>query len=155
MIEAHHRWSQGCLWDNVNTIGPWCWMQAINRSSSGSGHGWTGLNMVFWNCDAKYFFIQKPPTGQNFAIGRDHYREYYYLKSADEDFRLTLEWVEFHALKKFSFEKGQTMIGDGHIELPNTIAEPRSLYLQQLKDRLGIEAVKNIATQQQIEKYLK
>ncbi len=154
MTEAHHRWSQGALWDNVNSIGKWAWMQAINRSSSGSGHGWTGTNLMFWNCDAKYIIIQQPPIGQNFAIGRNHYRDYANLYSSDKDFRETMNWVEHHALEKFEYEPGKTMFGSGYVESPDGMVEPKSLYLQQLKDRLGMEAVRNVATTEQIKSYL-
>jgi hypothetical protein len=154
MTEPHHRWAQGCLWDNVVTIGPWSWMEAVNRSSSGTGHGWAGVNMVFWNCDAKFFFIEKPPTGQNFGIGRNHTEPYVYFKSFEYDFNESLQWVEFHAKKKFPYSKDATMIGDGFIEFPNSQVSPKSLYLEQLKDRLGIQAVHNITTPEQAQKYL-
>ncbi len=154
MTEAHHRWSQGCLWDNVIVKGPWSWMQAVNRSSSGTGHGWSGVNMVFWNCDAKFFFIQKPPTGQNFVIGRNHSGTYDYYKSFDYDFTEALNWIEFHAKKKFPYAFGDTIIGDGYIESGDSPVRPKSLYLSQIKDRLGMDAVKNILTDQQIKTFL-
>jgi hypothetical protein len=153
-IEAHHRWSQGGLWDNVTAIGPWSCMQAVNRSSSGTGHGWPGVNMVFWNCDAKFIFIQKPPTGQNFFIGRNHSSPYVYLRSPEVDFDEMMRWIEFHAKKTFAFTKGSTVIGDGYIEFPDSPVTPKSLYLEQLKERLGVQAVRNIVTDSRVRKYL-
>ncbi|MCE5325213.1 MAG: hypothetical protein LLG01_02240 [Planctomycetaceae bacterium] len=61
----HHRWSAGTLYDNV-TCGP---LNVQNRGRSGTGHGWAGSVMVFWNCTATSLDCQKPPTSQNFAIG--------------------------------------------------------------------------------------
>ena len=42
---------------------------AANRGSMGSGHGWAGAQMVFWNCAAPLILVMQPPTAQNFAIG--------------------------------------------------------------------------------------
>jgi hypothetical protein len=153
MNEPHHRWSQGGLWDNVVAVGPWACLQAVNRSSSGTGHGWAGVNMVFWNCDAKCIFIQEPPTGQNFSIGRIHTLPYVYRWSFEEDRDEMVAWIEFHAKKKFPYEKEATVIGDGYIEYPTSTVTPRSLYLQQLKDRLGMEAVRNVTTEEQRRKF--
>jgi hypothetical protein len=154
MTEAHHRWSQGGLWDNVVTLGPWGTMQAVNRSSSGTGHGWAAVNMVFWNCDAKFIFVQQPPTGQNFVIGRRHTGPYVYLKSYEEDLGEMMRWIEFHAKKSFPFANGASVIGDGYIEFPDAVVSPGSLYLTQLKERLGPRAVRNVATSEQIAKHL-
>jgi hypothetical protein len=63
----HHRWSTGTLYDNVVVKG-----NAINvqdRGPSGTGHGWAGAQMVFWNCTAVSITCQQPPTAQNFCIG--------------------------------------------------------------------------------------
>jgi hypothetical protein len=153
MTEAHHRWSQGGLWDNVVSQGPWSCMQAVNRSSSGTGHGWPAVNMVFWNCDARFIFIQKPPTGQNFLIGRNHTTPYVYLRSPQTDFDEMMEWIEFHAKKKFTYAAGATVVGDGYIESPYSPVTPKSLYLTQLRDRLGAQAVRNILTDEQKQRF--
>ena len=41
------------------------------RDNMGSGHGWGGTNSVFWNCDVQQgmIYLDKVPTGQNYAIG--------------------------------------------------------------------------------------
>jgi hypothetical protein len=31
--------------------------------------GWTGANLVFWNCTADTMDVERPPTAQNWAIG--------------------------------------------------------------------------------------
>jgi hypothetical protein len=33
------------------------------------GHGWSGANILFWNCTADKLDVGKPPTAQNWAIG--------------------------------------------------------------------------------------
>ena len=73
--ESHRRWGQGILWDNItwqntNVYGI---LGLHNRGSYGTGHGWTLTNGVAWNIDApsNQIVVQKPPIGQNYAIGCD------------------------------------------------------------------------------------
>ncbi len=110
----HHRWSTGLLFDNVST-------QAINvqnRMSSGTGHGWAGAQVMFWNTYSNSYVIQAPPGAMNWGInvsGKRSARKY-----------------------------------DG-VSNPQGIVQKlsqlsRSLYLQQLKDRLGPQAVEQITT---------
>ena len=41
-----------------------------NRLDSGSGHGWSGGQIMFWNCTAGEMIVQDPPGDQrNWAIG--------------------------------------------------------------------------------------
>lgn len=73
--EGHRLWSQGILFDN------WAELGTIKsnagkigmylRDNMGSGHGWGGTNSVFWNCDVQdgAIYLDKVPTGQNYAIG--------------------------------------------------------------------------------------
>ena len=94
---------------------------AINvqdRQSSGTGHGWAGAQKVLWNCEAESYILQKPPTSQNYAIG---------CIGEKRDGRHERE--------------------DGYWESHGQKVHPRSLYLKQLEDRLGIEAVKAIGAQ--------
>ena len=94
---------------------------AINvqdRQSSGTGHGWAGAQKVLWNCEAESFILQKPPTSQNYAIG---------CIGEKRDGRYRRE--------------------DGYWESHGQKVHPRSLYLKQLEDRLGIEALKAIGAQ--------
>ncbi len=66
-IGPHHRWTMGTLYDNVVTDGQ---INVQDRGASGSGHGWAGVNQVFWNCKAKTVVLQSPyVTGKNYAIG--------------------------------------------------------------------------------------
>lgn len=75
----HHRWATGTLYDNVRIEGND--LDVEDRQWSGTGHGWAGAMMIFWNCAARRILCQQPPTSQNFAIGclgekgRPHYVE--------------------------------------------------------------------------------
>ena len=71
--ENHRRWGQGMLFDNIswrNTRATFV-LGLHNRGSYGTGHGWTLTNGVAWNIDApaNLIVVQKPPIGQNYAIG--------------------------------------------------------------------------------------
>ena len=82
--------------------------------------GWAGANIVFWNCEGD-FLIQKPPTAQNYSFGH-----------------IGVNAVIFNtALQDLTKP-------NGHVESLDKHVTPRSLYLTQLKERLGTEAVKNI-----------
>lgn len=90
-------------------------MAVQDRQWMGSGHGWAGANYVMWNCGGS-LVCQQPPTAQNFAIG-------------------------FVGAKS----KGAFARPDGFWESFGQHVEPRSLYLQQLQDRRGTEAVRNVS----------
>ncbi len=104
----HHRWSTGTLYDGLTTDGN---LNVQNRGNSGTGHGWAGSQMVFWNCRAGKIDCQKPPTSQNYAIG---------CVTPNPN-------------------------GDGFWEAAGQPVLPVSLYQQQLQDRLGRSAVRNIS----------
>lgn len=89
-----------------------------DRQFMGSGHGWAGANYVAWNCEGT-LVCQRPPTAQNYAIG-------------------------FIGKK----EPGAFKRTDGYWESPGQHVTPSSLYLKQLEDRLGKEAVANVANKQ-------
>ena len=103
----HHRWSMGVLYDNVMSY----YMVARNRGSMGSGHGWAGAQIVFWNVWVQKSAVQQPPTGRNYVFGPAY------------------------------FKYGRKLTGNP--------VEPRSLYLRQLEERLGKEAVENVTTEAQ------
>lgn len=88
-----------------------------DRGYMGSGHGWSGANYVAWNCEGP-LVCQKPPTAQNWAIG--------------------------HVGEKTpgAFDPRP----DGYWESFGRHVDPASLYLQQLKDRLGSGVVRNVGT---------
>jgi hypothetical protein len=63
----HQRWASGTLFDNIVVNGDN--INARNRGSFGTRHGWSGANMVIWNSTAAGFIVQNPPTAQNWLIG--------------------------------------------------------------------------------------
>ena len=66
-IGPHHRWATGILFDNLTGNGS---MDVQNRLVMGSGHGWSGGQIMFWNCNAARMAIQDPPGDEiNWAIG--------------------------------------------------------------------------------------
>ncbi|NLA49272.1 MAG: hypothetical protein GX876_07390, partial [Bacteroidales bacterium] len=90
------------------------------------GIGWAGANIVFWNCEGDYM-IQNPPTAKNYSFGH-----------------IGLNAVVFNAIyQDYSKERG-------HIEYMDIHVAPRSLYLTQLRERLGKDAVNNIALEEQV-----
>jgi hypothetical protein len=87
--------------------------------------GWAGANTVFWNCKGD-FLVQKPPTAQNYSFGH-----------------IGVNAVIFNT----AFQ--DTTKEDGHIESLDRHVSPRSLYLTQLRERLGDAALRNVATAEQ------
>ena len=139
--EPHHRYGTGCLWDNVRLHGE-AELQAVNRGDSGTGHGWAGANNVFWNCAASVIVVMKPPTAQNWAIG---------WSGATDAATLDIGSTWGARLGRIGARAGVVLkatnvpiLGNGYIESPNAPVAPRSLYLQQLEDRLGPAAVRAV-----------
>ena len=66
-IGPHHRWAMGTLYDNIVTDGE---INIQDRGNWGSGHGWSGVNQILWNCSGKKVTVQSPwVNGKNYAIG--------------------------------------------------------------------------------------
>jgi hypothetical protein len=134
--EPHHRWCTGLLYDNI-TLKEGGQLGALNRGYSGSGHGWAGANIVFWNCDAESVVVFDPPTPeQNFAIGytgeiRDEYPTYRLEYANDRS--------GYAGTPKAGVYKGVPLMGTGYIENPEGPVLPKSLFMQQLIDRIGSE----------------
>ena len=84
-------------------------------------HVWGAAFCINWNCTGLHL-VQKPPAAQNFAFGQ--FGAY--------------DMIHNRHLMDFTLEPG-------HIESSGRRVDPRSLYLTQLEDRLGPEAVANIA----------
>lgn len=114
-IGPHHRYAEGVLFDNVKGGQ----INVQNRTGSGTGHGWAGAQMVFWNCEANSLICQTPKAAMNFAIG----------------------CVGFQA--RGSFAPREPF---GFWESLGVPVTPRSLYYQQLEDRLGGQAVTTVTT---------
>jgi hypothetical protein len=88
--------------------------------------GWAGANTVFWNCEGS-FLVQKPATAQNFSFGH-----------------IGVDAVVFNIPLQDPTKEG------GYIESLDRHVTPRSLYLTQLRERLGDAAVRNIAAPSQL-----
>jgi hypothetical protein len=88
--------------------------------------GWAGANTVFWNCEGD-FLVQKPPTAQNFSFGH----------------------IGVNAVV-FNIPLQDPTKENGHIESLDRHVTPRSLYLTQLRERLGDAAVRQIALASQL-----
>jgi hypothetical protein len=116
----HHRWSTGLLFDNC--------MSGVfnvqNRKDSGSGHGWAGAQTLFWNIFAFDAIRCDAPHGaMNWAVG-----------CIGE--KTQGSWAPEEPFGIWESE-GEPVV-------------PRSLYLAQLEDRLGPDAVAAVATPAQV-----
>lgn len=92
-------------------------MRVQNRTTAGSGHGWAGAQQLLWNSELDEFVLQTPPFAMNWSVGTVGTRI------------------------DGSFSPNEA---DGIIQNTGSHVAVRSLYLQQLEDRLGAEAVLNI-----------
>jgi hypothetical protein len=118
-VESHHRWATGMLYDGCRA--PDGSFEFRNRGSMGSGHGWSMGWGVAWNCSAPEYIIQNPPGAANWLIGS----------------------VGTSRHSPRPFDQGPNLplgILDSH----GVPVSPPSLYLAQLADRLGPQALKNI-----------
>jgi len=114
----HHRWSTGLLFDNIKSKD----INVQNRTSSGTGHGWTGGQTLFWNVEALRIICDSPSGAMNYVVGSvGEPTESRYAPDEPPCFQIS----------------------------PDEPVTPRSVYLQQLADRLGATAVDNITTSEQ------
>ena len=84
---------------------------------------WMGIYSYAWNCEG-LFIVQKPPTAQTYSIGHIGVHAMIFNRK----------------LIEYSWE-------DGYVESLDEHVEPRSLYLKQLEERLGKEALRNIGSE--------
>ncbi len=91
-----------------------------NRANRGTGHGWAGAQNVLWNSTGSLFVIQSPPTSWNLAIGNTGAR-------SENEY------------------EGEDGIYDSH----STPVAPRSLFIQQLTDRVGSQKANAIVSVEQ------
>jgi hypothetical protein len=121
----HQRWATGLLCDLSNFpntyTGDKTGVAFANRGNLGSGHGWTTGWSVAWNVTATTFCIQQPPGSQNWAIG----------------------CVGTKITQSAPGGDG-TPLPNGIFESLGTPVTPGSLYLAQLKQRLGVGALNAI-----------
>jgi hypothetical protein len=131
--EPHQRWTHGALYDNVYNDA----IFKLNRP--GGGHGWRAANCMFWNITCENYrsweadiWLDKPrlDLGKQWAIG-------------------IINNGEGTGIANPSFPLGDT----AYVESVGSLVEPRSLYLAQLKDRLGDSTVAQIASAEQYVSY--
>ncbi len=118
-IQPHQRWATGLLIDGCKV--PDGGIDFMNRGEMGSGHGWSVGWAVAWNCVARSYLNQQPPGAFNWVIG-----------SSGEQQQ-----------KAMPFDK-EPFLPEGVYDSHNKPVVPLSLYLQQLKQRLGAGALENI-----------
>jgi len=94
-------------------------LRAQNRRYSGSGHGWAGAQQMFWNTEHDVYALQAPPFAMNWSVGQ---------------------------MGKVMPAKFPPEEPTGIVESAGQMVLPRSLYLQQLRDRLGAGAVIEVTT---------
>jgi hypothetical protein len=118
-IQPHQRWATGVLVDGCKV--PDGGIDFMNRGAMGSGHGWSVGWAVAWNCKAKSFLNQQPPGAANWVIG-----------GTGEKQRRAIPFDTIPFLP------------EGIYDAYGTPVSPASLYLAQLQERLGKQALKNI-----------
>jgi len=118
-IQPHARWATGLLVDNCQV--PDGGIDFMNRGEMGSGHGWTIGWAVAWNCLAKRYMNQMPPGAANWVIG-----------CIGDQEKSPVPFGKFPLLPEGIY--------DSHF----TPVTPSSLYLAQLSERLGNQALINI-----------
>ncbi|RPI56522.1 MAG: hypothetical protein EHM55_05060 [Acidobacteria bacterium] len=125
-IAPHQRWATGLLVDSSEFTGGSDRRPNIafsNREYAGSGHGWSVGWAVAWNVKAEVLLVQQPPGSKNWCIGCTG--------------RFTP--ILWHG--------NRIPIPDSPSEThesPGVPVAPASLYLAQLRDRLGEQALRNI-----------
>lgn len=150
----HHRWATGTLYDN--TMGHQLYVR--NRGTSGTGHGWTGGSQMFWNVDYDVIIAETPNTAMNYAVGaRGTFKTRPRGRSGDSEGIMEKISDAMYDIAE-SIESAVPMlkgvlarqgIPSGLIESEGKAVQPRSLYLQQLRDRLGNSAVDAITVPEQ------
>ena len=118
-IEGHQRWSTGLLVDGCEV--PDGDLDLRNRGVMGSGHGWTLGWSVLWNNNASTITVQNPPGVLNWSIGDVGNQE--------------------QAPMPVSDQPEGTSLPSGIVESAGRHVEPASLYLEQLRERIGAAAV--------------
>jgi hypothetical protein len=116
-VAPHQRWTTGLLVDGGQFPGGTEHRPGIafsNRGTAGSGQGWGVGWGVAWNVTSPFLLVQQPPGALNWCVG----------------------------CVGAAVTPGDSR--NGIFDSPGKPVEPKSLYLQQLHDRLGPGAAANI-----------
>jgi len=127
-FSPHQRWAtgllcDGCTFPNSHTSDK-SGVGYSDRGILGSGQGWDAGWSVAWNVSAKTFLIQQPPGAQNFCIG----------------------CVGTILTEAEPADSGvsKPLLPNGVYDSYGTPVSPLSLYLEQLFERKGAQAVIDI-----------
>ncbi len=123
VLGPHHRWAVGTLFDNIKAASS---MEITEFAATSAGHAWCGAQTVGWNLECASYVNDAAAGAQNYAIG-----------CIGPEVAGTVSHT------------GHPGIYRGYWESQGTHLAIRSLYLKQLEDRLGVEALANIATPEQ------
>ena len=96
----------------------------MNRGIMGSGHGWAIGWAVAWNCKAKSYLNQMPPGAANWVVGSSGEKQ--------------------KKPRPSSPQVAEPLLPEGIYDSHGSPVAPASLYLAQLAERLGNNAIKNI-----------
>lgn len=118
-IQPHQRWATGLLIDGCEVPGGG--IDFMNRGAMGSGHGWAIGWAVAWNCKARSFLNQQPPGAVNWVIGGQGEQQ----------------------KRAIPFDN-EPNLPEGTYDSYGVPVTPGSLYLAQLAERLGKQALTNI-----------
>jgi hypothetical protein len=125
-VAPHQRWATGLLVDSsefTNGTDRRPGIAFSNREHAGSGHGWSAGWSVAWNVKTDVHLIQQPPGSRNWCIGCTG--------------RPTP--ILWHG-----GPIAVPVIPSETFEAPGAPVTPASLYLAQLRDRLGPAAVRHV-----------
>ncbi len=123
----HQRWAVGALHDNINMAadsqgGYTPYLAINNRGNDGSGQGWAAGFSLMYNCQVPQFQLEQPclvTNHYNWAIGG------------------------MGSIQQYPFSTNAVGT-NGIYDTLGAIVSPQSLYLEQLRERLGPAAVQNI-----------
>lgn len=121
-IQPHQRWSTGLLIDGCDV--PDGGIDLMNRGMMGSGHGWAIGWSVIWNSTAHSFAVNSPPGAANWSIGN--------------------RGEETDPPQPARDAGKEVALPPGIVDAAGKPVKPASLYLEQLSERLGPEALRNI-----------
>ncbi|MGH7298168.1 MAG: hypothetical protein ACRELB_24725, partial [Polyangiaceae bacterium] len=115
-LQPHQRWATGLLVDGVST--PTGGIGLMNRGWDGSGHGWAIGFGVVWNSTASSLLVQQPPGAENWSIGATGTQTKAGAPGGDGG-----------------------LLPQGIVDSQGVAVSPQSLYLGQLCERLGPQAL--------------
>ena len=127
-IQPHQRWATGLLIDGCEV--PDGGIDFMNRGVMGSGHGWAIGWAVAWNCKAKSFLNQMPPGCANWVIGSYGDQQRKAIPASNDSGSIVYDKL--------------SVLPEGIYDSHNMPVTPSSLYLAQLQERLGKQAVLNM-----------